>query len=361
MNLTRRVTVWFLTLILAFGLMSQTVFAEETTASSLQGDVTEEISEEGTENLISKETMEDAEPKEDNSMEGSEPEENKLDAETGTGTDIETEGASATEATKENIPEEEVLEEKKAEDEKGIKYIHLNMHKGNDINDGLTEENSVASFEKAKSLLKDGDIILLDSYVEIKKDEIWDLSDKPNSKLQRNAGGDMVVVEGNYTLTLSNIVLDGKPYSPDIDLELCNSIISLGKSAGGEANGAKLVLNSGAVLENNNAPQQQGNAIAGYSYNTITMNENSIIRDNGIENGAQFGGGIHLENHGKFIMNGGLIENNHAVRGGGVCLIASSMEMYGGTIKNNSANSKDTYAGHYGGGSIFQISKIGQM
>lgn len=81
----------------------------------------------------------------------------------------------------------------------------------------------------------------------------------------------MIVIEGNHTLTLSNIVLDGKAYRKDIDIEHCNSIISLGKSAGAEKNGAKLVLNTGSILENNNAPQLQGNAIAGYSYNTIII------------------------------------------------------------------------------------------
>ena len=233
---------------------------------------------------------------------------------------------------------------------KSLRYIHLNSYDGNDNNDGLTKETSVKTFDKAKTLINDGDIILIDNNFEITKDEKWDLSDKPNSKLQRNAGGDMIVIEGNHTLTLSNIVLDGKAYRKDIDIEHCNSIISLGKSAGTEKNGAKLVLNTGSILENNNAPQLQGNAIAGYSYNTIIMNDDSIIRNNGIERGAQFGGAISLENHGNFIMHDGIIENNHAVRGGGVSLIASSMEMNGGIIKNNTANCKDTYQGHYGGG-----------
>lgn len=230
------------------------------------------------------------------------------------------------------------------EGERTVKYIHLNSHDGDDNNDGLTAENGVRTFEKAKSLIQDGDIILLDSYVEVTKDETWDLKEFPNSRLQRNAGGDMIVVNPKATLTLQNIVIDGTHYS-DQDAD-CHSIIKLGKLAGTKDNGSNIILKSGTRLQNNSNDQGTGGAIGGFSYDTITMEEGAVIQNDT----AQFGGGIHLENHGKFIMRGGVIEGNHAVRGGGVCLIASSMEMNKGEIKNNSANSKDSYAGHYGGG-----------
>ena len=235
------------------------------------------------------------------------------------------------------------------EGERGVKYIHLNSHDGDNNNDGSTAENSVRTFEKAKSLIQDGDIILLDSYVEVTKDETWDLKEFPNSRLQRNAGGDMIVVNPKATLTLQNIVIDGTHYSdPSVDI---HSIVKLGKLSGNEANGSNLILQSGAILENNCNNRGMGGAVSGFSYDTITMEDGAIIRNNGtIDKTAQFGGAIHLENHGTFTMNGGLIKNNHAVRGGGVCLIASSMVMNDGEIINNSANSKDSYAGHYGGG-----------
>lgn len=230
------------------------------------------------------------------------------------------------------------------EGEHSVKYIHLNSHDGDDKNDGLTEESSVKTFAKAKSLIQDGDIILLDSYVEVTKDETWDLKEFPNSRLQRNAGGDMIVVNPKATLTLQNIVIDGTHYS-DQDVD-CHSIIKLGKLAGTKDNGSNIILKSGTRLQNNTNDQGTGGAIGGFSYDTITMEEGAVIQNDT----AQFGGGIHLENHGKFIMRGGVIEDNRAVRGGGVCLIASSMEMDKGEIKNNSANSKDSYQGHYGGG-----------
>lgn len=235
------------------------------------------------------------------------------------------------------------------EGERSVKYIHLNSHDGDNQNDGLTEQTSVKTFEKAKSLIQDGDIILIDSYVAINQDETWDLKEFPNSRLQRNAGGDMIVVNPKATLTLQNIVIDGTHYSdPSVDI---HSIVKLGKLSGNEANGSNLILQSGAILENNCNNRGMGGAVSGFSYDTITMEDGAIIRNNGtIDKTAQFGGAIHLENHGTFTMNGGLIKNNHAVRGGGVCLIASSMVMNDGEIINNSANSKDSYAGHYGGG-----------
>lgn len=53
MNLTKRATAWFLTLVMALSLIPQTVFAKETTASSLQYDVTQKINEDKTEAMIS--------------------------------------------------------------------------------------------------------------------------------------------------------------------------------------------------------------------------------------------------------------------------------------------------------------------
>ena len=42
-----------------------------------------------------------------------------------------------------------------------VKYIHLNSVDGDDNKDGLTKESAVRTFEKAKSLLRDGDILSL--------------------------------------------------------------------------------------------------------------------------------------------------------------------------------------------------------
>lgn len=231
-------------------------------------------------------------------------------------------------------------------------YIHLNTVDGNDQNNGLTSDASVKTFEKAKSLINNGDIILIDRTVKIEKDEVWDLSDKPSSKIQRNSGFDMIEIDGKHTLTLNHVHIDGENYSQNSGQS--RSIIGLGKAAGKEENSATVILNSGTILENNKSADFSGGAIAAYSYNKIIMNEGVQIRNNGVpevlHQCANFGGAISLENHSQFIMNGGVIDNNHAIRGGGVSIVASSMEMNGGQIRNNSANRKNSYQGHYGGG-----------
>jgi hypothetical protein len=63
MNLTKRVTTWFLTLVMVLGLIPQTVFAEETDASSFQTsspqyEVLQEVNEDKTEATISLEFTE---------------------------------------------------------------------------------------------------------------------------------------------------------------------------------------------------------------------------------------------------------------------------------------------------------------
>ena len=53
MNLTKRLTAWFFTLVMVVGLIPQTVFAQETAASLLQYEVTQETNEDKTEATIS--------------------------------------------------------------------------------------------------------------------------------------------------------------------------------------------------------------------------------------------------------------------------------------------------------------------
>ena len=53
MNLTKKIAAWFLTLVMVLGLIPQTVFAQETVASPLHYEVTQEINEDKTEATIS--------------------------------------------------------------------------------------------------------------------------------------------------------------------------------------------------------------------------------------------------------------------------------------------------------------------
>ena len=53
MNITKKLTAWFLSLVMVFGLIPQTVFAQESVASLLQYEVNQEINEDKTEAEIS--------------------------------------------------------------------------------------------------------------------------------------------------------------------------------------------------------------------------------------------------------------------------------------------------------------------
>ena len=231
------------------------------------------------------------------------------------------------------------------------KYIHLNSYEGNDNNDGLSVESSVQTFTKAKSLLNDGDIILLDRCYNVTGEQIWDLNEFPNSKIQRNCSANMIEISDGGSLTLTNIRIDGAHYDGLFDDGFA-SIISMGKPQGNESNSSKLFLNFGAILENNINSGGYGGAISANSYNLITINDGAIIQNNGtLENykAPIYGGAISLENNSELIMNGGTISNNHAVTGGAVSVIASSMVMNNGSIINNSANNENVFVGHYGG------------
>lgn len=219
--------------------------------------------------------------------------------------------------------------------------IFLDTENGNDSNDGTSTEKSVKTLSKAKSLIKDNGRIKLNSQIRVTQDEVWDFTGLSNVKIERNTNGAMVSVEGTSTLHLKNVTLDGTNSND----KTSNSVIKVGKIAGGKENGATLILDSGTVIENNKNYQGAGGAITALSYNKIIMNDGATVHGNE----AQYGGAISLENHSTFEMNGGEIYDNVAVRGGAVSVIASDMVMNGGVIKKNSANSTDSYQGHYGG------------
>ena len=381
MNLTKKLTAWFLTLVMVLGLIPQTVFAQETAASLLQYEVTQEVNEDKTEAMISikftetetiqleKVTLPDGTEKVEDLSEVTYTvsENGKYDFKVNYVKDdtpqeetipVEVSGLEEKKAKEVSIDENNEAAKQKVDstsskevNPKSIKYIHLNSHDGDDQNDGLTEESSVKTFAKAKSLLQDGDIILIDSYVAITQDETWDLKEFPNSKVQRNCSANMIVIGDKASLVLSNIRIDGSHHEGIVEKGF-ESIIRMGKQKGNENNSSNLTLNLGTILENNINTRGYGGAINANSYNKITINNGAIIQNNGtLERGKApiYGGAINLENNSELIMNGGTIHNNHAVTGGAVSIIASSMIMNGGSITNNSANNKDSFAGHYGG------------
>lgn len=141
------------------------------------------------------------------------------------------------------------------------------------------------------------------------------------------------------TVTLKNITLDGgkeKNRTGDAIIGYKKQTTYPPKEEGP----AQLILEDGAILQNNYNTSGSGSAIStGVENATITMNEGATIQNNTI-NG--FGGGICISgNHTKFTMNGGTIEGNHAkgssIYGGGVEVNGASFEMNDGTIQNNTS------------------------
>lgn len=230
--------------------------------------------------------------------------------------------------------------------------VYLDHIEGSDDNDGKTPETAVKTFEKAKELLPaDGTIWLKNIYTVTGK-ETWSLEGKGNAMVKRYRYGkdvqgepalicgNMIELDENADLTLENIIIDG---AKDLwqEGEYHNNAIVAGPDGG------KLTLNSGAVLQNNNATYM-GAAVSGWSGFELTMNEGAAIRNND-SYGHEYGGGVFVA-EGKFVMNGGTISGNSANRGGGVAIVAGEFEMNGGVIENNRTFLNIGQQPGYGGG-----------
>ena len=220
--------------------------------------------------------------------------------------------------------------------------IYLYQQHGADDNDGLSKTTAVKTIEKANELANEKNIkdICLSSFYQVTGTETWDLGGKTLHRY--GLGGYMIeLVSASASLTLSNIVIDGAECTVDATHAAeTDSIIKA-------ANGGTIVLNSGAILQNNKA-MQFGSGILANNRVNITMEDGAIIRNNTNRN-YELGGGILIGNGSTFTMNGGEISGNTANGGGGVAIIGSTMVMNGGTISNNSTY-KTSGQGSYGAG-----------
>ena len=213
-----------------------------------------------------------------------------------------------------------------------ITGIYLDQMDGDDAKDGLTESTAVKTIEKANELANANGTsdIFLKSVYRVTGTESWDLDGKTLHRYK--LGGYMIeLANASASLTLSNVVIDGAEYSVDAaHAAETDSIIKA-------ANGGTIVLNRGAILQNNKAAQFGSGILANNGVN-ITMEDGAIIRNNTNRN-YELGGGIMIGNGSTFTMNGGEISGNTANGGGGVAIIGSTMVMNGGTISNNSVYS----------------------
>ena len=223
-----------------------------------------------------------------------------------------------------------------------ITGIYLDQMDGDDAKDGLTESTAVKTIEKANELANANGTsdIFLKSVYRVTGTENWDLGRKTIHRY--SLGGYMIELEdASASLTLENVVIDGAEYSvAATHAAETDSIIKA-------ANGGMIVLNSGAILQNNKAAQF-GSGILANNGVKITMENGAVIRNNTNSN-YELGGGILLGNGSTFTMNGGEISGNTANGGGGVAIIGSTMIMNGGTISNNSTY-KTSGQGSYGAG-----------
>ena len=223
-----------------------------------------------------------------------------------------------------------------------ITGIYLDQMDGDDAKDGLTESTAVKTIEKANELANANGIsdIFLKSVYRVTGTENWDLDGKTIHR--HSLGGYMIELkDASASLTLENVVIDGAEYSvAATHAAETDSIIKA-------ANGGMIVLNSGAILQNNKAAQF-GSGILANNGVKITMENGAVIRNNTNSN-YELGGGILLGNGSTFTMNGGEISGNTANGGGGVAIIGSTMVMNDGTISNNSTY-KTSGQGSYGAG-----------
>lgn len=220
--------------------------------------------------------------------------------------------------------------------------IYLDQTHGDDANDGLTKDTAVQTIAKANELADANGTrdIFLASVYQVTGTENWDLGGKTIHRYK--LGGYMIELkDASASLTLKDVVIDGAEYS--VAAENAAETDSIIKAA----SGGTIVLQSGAILENNKAAQF-GSGILAINGVEITMEDGAVIRNNTNRN-YELGGGILLGNGSTFTMNGGEISGNTANGGGGVAIIGSTMVMNGGKISNNSTY-KTSGQGSYGAG-----------
>lgn len=161
---------------------------------------------------------------------------------------------------------------------------------------------------------------------------------------------DAINLDGGITYTIT-LMADDDTMTTTATINLGKSITL--KSTGSSPFAIKKTVN-GRHINNNgkliieNITLDSNGFIGGImvSQGELTMNEGASVI-NGVLTGSSdpLGGGIGLFES-RFTMNGGLIENNSARRGGGVDVgTSSTFEMNGGTIKGNRAT-------QHGGGGI---------
>lgn len=229
--------------------------------------------------------------------------------------------------------------------------LYLDGQNGNDENDGTTQETAVKSFERAKELATENPYIEV-IYVVDTVPVTGEVSlDNTNAILMRNPGfsGYLLSISAGEEVTLRNITIDG---GGENDGKTEKSLIYLQ----GDLN-----IEDGTILENNKAndPTRKSTDVYGGAISSDFGGKKKVINMTGgiiRDNRAYFGGGICLSSNTTLNMSGGEIRENKAispinfngnpfVSGGGICAYRSS------TINlSGDAQIADNYCHEYGGG-----------
>lgn len=178
--------------------------------------------------------------------------------------------------------------------------VYLNGQRGDDANDGSAPEKAVESFKRAKDLATANQniekiIVTGQTYIE------GDISlSGTNAKVIRSIDYNKFLfsIPSGKTATLSKITIDG---NFDANKNIEKSLIEVSSKA------------------------------------TLNINDGTVLRNNKIKNlpyDATRGGAIHAKSA-NVNMSGGIVEENQATYGAGICLSGSIMSFTGGSVHDN--------------------------
>lgn len=205
-------------------------------------------------------------------------------------------------------------------------------------NSGLNPNEPVLTFDRALEILKGNGSLLPGATIYIKDTLTYDTEattvlDGQGVIVKKFAPftKSIISVTNNTNLTLQNITIDGNSENFE---DSGDTLISVDDDC-------NLVLNSGAILQNN-----IGNYYGGtlnISGGDVTINKGSVIQNNINEAGMYSAGAIYVDS-GTCIMNGGLIQNNISSGEAGAICVCTDFTMNGGVIKNNRGSAGGIYA-----------------
>ncbi|MCD7947697.1 MAG: S-layer homology domain-containing protein [Oscillospiraceae bacterium] len=162
-------------------------------------------------------------------------------------------------------------------------------------------------------------------------------------------------VASNGVLSLENITLDGGATAGGIEVQSGCTFVMLGGATlqncrntlggGASVSGGSFMMYDGAVIQDCIAPTDMGVTADGFggavmvsNGGTLQMRDGALVQD--CEAGS-LGGGIYLKDS-TFIMGVATVTECRATTGGGVSATGSTIEIDGGIIKGNTA---ETYGG----------------